>query len=103
MTEAVTGLAVAGVGALVWAWIVWIVVGGFAGWLASKLVRGTGLGLLGDIIVGIIGGLIGGVILGAIGFAGAGVFWTFVTAFIGGIILLLIVRLVTGNRVARRV
>jgi uncharacterized membrane protein YeaQ/YmgE (transglycosylase-associated protein family) len=95
MTEAVV---VAGLGALVWAWIVWIIVGGIAGWLASLLVEGTGLGLLGDIIVGIIGGLIGGFILGLFGFGGAGIIWTFITAVLGAVILLLIVKAVTGGR-----
>lgn len=83
---------------LVWAWIVWIVVGGIAGWLASVLVRGTGLGLLRDIIVGIIGGLIGGFILGLFRLTGAGLAWTFLTALVGAVILLLIVKLFTGGR-----
>ncbi len=83
---------------LIWAWIVWIVVGGIAGWLASVLVRGTGLGLLRDIVVGIIGGLIGGFILGLFRLTGAGLAWTFLTAFIGAVILLFIVKLFTGGR-----
>ena len=37
--------------------LVWIIVGGIAGWLASLLVQGTGLGIVGDIIVGIVGAL----------------------------------------------
>src|SRR5690349_11509486 len=60
---------------MVWTWIVWIVVGGIAGWLASLVVEGTGLGLLGDIIVGIIGGLIGGWLLSLVGLGGAGIIW----------------------------
>jgi uncharacterized membrane protein YeaQ/YmgE (transglycosylase-associated protein family) len=87
---------------MVWAWIVWIVVGGIAGWLASVLIRGTGLGILGDIIVGIIGGLIGGFLLSLVGLGGAGIIWTFITAFIGAVILLYIVKLVTGNRTEGR-
>ncbi len=102
-TEASTGLVVAGVASTLWAWIVWIVVGGLAGWAASELVRGSGLGLLGDIIVGIIGGLIGGFLLSLIGLSGGGIVWTFIAAVIGAVILLLIVRAVTGNRVTRRV
>ncbi len=87
---------------LVWAWIVWIVVGGIAGWLASLLVEGTGLGLLWDVVVGIVGGLIGGLILGAFGLGGAGIVWTFVTAFVGAVILLFIVKLITGGRAGSR-
>lgn len=91
-------MVVAVIGSIVWAWIVWIVIGGLAGWLASLLVRGSGLGLLWDIVVGIIGGFIGGIILGALGASGNGsIFWTFVTALVGAVILLLIVRLITGG------
>jgi uncharacterized membrane protein YeaQ/YmgE (transglycosylase-associated protein family) len=82
----------------------WIILGGLAGWLASKLVRGTGLGLLGDIVVGIIGGVIGGWIIGAVGGTGITGFnlWSFVVALLGAILLLLIVRLVTGSRTSMR-
>jgi uncharacterized membrane protein YeaQ/YmgE (transglycosylase-associated protein family) len=41
-------------------YIVWIVVGLIAGFLAGQVMRGGGYGLIGDIIVGIIGGLLGG-------------------------------------------
>ena len=38
-------------------WIGWIIIGGLAGWLAGLVMRGSGFGILGDIIVGIIGGV----------------------------------------------
>ena len=80
--------------------IVWIIVGGIAGWLASRVVRGSGLGLAGDIVVGIIGGIIGGFIVSALG--GSGVtglnVWSIIVAFIGAVVLLLLVRLFTGGR-----
>ncbi len=78
----------------------WIVIGGLAGWLASVLVEGTGLGILGDIIVGVIGGLIGGFIMSAFGQSGFSGFniWSFIVAFVGAAVLLLIVRLVSGGR-----
>jgi uncharacterized membrane protein YeaQ/YmgE (transglycosylase-associated protein family) len=85
-----------------WALIVWIVIGGIAGWVASLIVNGTGLGLLWDIVVGIIGGLIGGWLLSLIGLGGGGIFWTFVTAVIGAVILLLIVKAVMGGRAGMR-
>ena len=82
----------------------WIVLGGVAGWLASRLVRGTGLGLIGDILVGIVGGVIGGLIIGALGGTGVTGFnlWSFVVALLGAILLLFIVRLVTGSRTSAR-
>ncbi|HST88322.1 MAG TPA: GlsB/YeaQ/YmgE family stress response membrane protein [Ktedonobacterales bacterium] len=86
--------------------IAWIVIGAIAGWLASLVVRGTGLGLVGDIIVGIIGGIIGGIILeflfGVGGVSGFNI-GSVITAFIGAVVLLLIVRLFTGNRTTARV
>lgn len=81
-----------------WTWIVWIVVGGIAGWLASLVVEGTGLGLLGDIVVGVVGAVIGGWLLSLVGLTGAGIVWTFITAFVGAVILLFIVKLITGGR-----
>ena len=86
--------------------IAWIVIGAIAGWLASLVVRGTGLGLGGDIIVGIIGGIIGGIILQLL-FNTGGVngfnIGSIITAFIGAVILLLVVRLFTGNRTTARI
>ena len=82
--------------------IAWIIVGAIAGWLASLVVRGTGLGLGGDIVVGIIGGLIGGFILslllpGSFGVSGINI-GSIIVAFIGAVVLLLIVRFFTGSR-----
>ncbi|HEX8997902.1 MAG TPA: GlsB/YeaQ/YmgE family stress response membrane protein [Ktedonobacterales bacterium] len=83
-----------------WAILVWIIIGGLAGWLASKLVRGSGSGILMDIVVGIVGAFIGGLIvelLGGTGFTGFNL-WSFIVAFIGAVILLLVVRMFTGSR-----
>nr|BBH93783.1 hypothetical protein KTA_19820 [Thermogemmatispora argillosa] len=94
----VTGFVLAGVLGTLWAWIVWIIIGGLAGAIADRLVQGDQLGILGNIIVGIIGGLLGGAILGALNITVSGIFWTFVTALVGAIILLVIVKAVTGGR-----
>ncbi len=89
-----------------WAIIAWIIVGGIAGWLASLVVRGTGLGLVGDIIVGIVGGLIGGFLLslllpGSFSVTGFNL-PSIIVAFIGAVVLLLLVRLFTGSRTTAR-
>lgn len=78
----------------------WIIIGGVAGLLASALVRGGGLGIIGDIIVGIVGAFIGGFIMNAFGYAGATGFnlWTLLVAFIGAVVLLFLVRLFSGSR-----
>lgn len=82
--------------------ILWLILGGIAGWLASLIVRGTGLGIIGDIVVGIIGGFIGGFIVSLFGAGGMTGFniWSLIVAVIGAVVLLLIVRLFTGG--ARR-
>ncbi|HKW19820.1 MAG TPA: GlsB/YeaQ/YmgE family stress response membrane protein [Ktedonobacterales bacterium] len=82
--------------------LAWIIVGGIAGWLASLVVEGTGLGILGDIIAGIVGALIGGFIVslllpGSFGFSGFNI-GSLIIAFIGAVILLLILRLVGVGR-----
>ena len=81
-----------------WTWIVWIVVGGLAGALADRIIQGDKLGILGNILIGIIGGLIGGAILGVFGIAGQGIIWTFVTAFLGAVLLLWLINAVNHGR-----
>jgi uncharacterized membrane protein YeaQ/YmgE (transglycosylase-associated protein family) len=80
--------------------IVIIVVGLVAGWLAGKIVRGTGFGLIGDILVGIAGALIASLLFPKLGIhIGTGWVSEIIYSTIGAIILLLIVRLVrTGGR-----
>ena len=79
-------------------WIGWIIVGGIAGALAGRLMRGGGFGILGDIIVGIVGAVIGGFILGFFVNTTVGVWGSFVTAFIGACILIAILRAVAPHR-----
>ena len=75
--------------------IVWLIVGGVAGWLAGMVVKGGGYGLIGDIIVGIIGAFIAGWLLPRIGIViGAGIVGAIINAFIGAVILLIILRLI---------
>jgi len=81
----------------------WIIVGLIAGWATGKIMRGTGYGVVMDIVVGIIGALIGGFIMRALGFAGrGGVIYTILIAILGAIILTWIVRLVTGTGSGRK-
>ena len=76
--------------------IVACVIGAIAGWLAGLLVQGTGFGLVGDIVVGILGALIAGFLFPVLGITltlGGGVLGAIILAFIGAVILLVIVRL----------
>ena len=76
--------------------IIWLIIGGVAGWLAGLIVRGGGYGIIGDIVVGIIGSVLFGWLFGASGMAvGSGIVGSIVAATIGAVILILILRLVT--------
>jgi uncharacterized membrane protein YeaQ/YmgE (transglycosylase-associated protein family) len=80
--------------------LVILFVGLVAGWLAGKIVRGTGFGIIGDIIVGILGAFIAGWLFPRLGFhLGVGLVEEILFSAIGAIVLLLIVRLIrTGGR-----
>ena len=79
-------------------WIGWIIIGGIASALAGMVMRGGGIGILGDIIVGIVGAVIGGFILGLFVNMTVGWWGTFITAFVGACILIAILRMLTPNR-----
>jgi uncharacterized membrane protein YeaQ/YmgE (transglycosylase-associated protein family) len=73
-----------------------IVIGAIAGWLAGTIIRGGGYGLIGDIIVGVIGGFIGNWLWGVLRLPPIDGFWinAIVTATVGAVVLLLILRLI---------
>lgn len=78
--------------------IVWIIIGAVAGWLASIVMKtNRQQGLLEDIVIGIVGGFIGGIVLDLIGSEGAVTglnFPSLLTAFVGAVILLAVVKMV---------
>jgi uncharacterized membrane protein YeaQ/YmgE (transglycosylase-associated protein family) len=84
----------------------WIVVGLIAGWLAGVVMKGGGFGLIGDIIIGVIGGVLGGFIASYffdVGDPMSGINLTSILiAFIGAVLLLLILRVLGGRRSSRR-
>lgn len=83
----------------VWSWVIWIVLGALAGWIASQIMGRSGSqGLLTDIIVGIIGAVIGGWLFGLLGLGGGGLLWSLLVAVVGAVILIAIVRMLTGGR-----
>ena len=78
--------------------IVLIVVGIVAGWLAGRIMRSR-YGLLGDLVVGVLGAFLGSWLFGLLHFnPGGGILGTFITALVGAIVLLLLVRLIFGGR-----
>ena len=75
--------------------IVWLIVGGIAGFLASKVINGRGMGVPMDIVVGIVGAFIGGFLATQAGISlAAGIIGDIAVAFVGAAVLLLVVRMV---------
>ena len=73
--------------------MIWfLVIGAVAGWLAGVLVKGSGYGIIGDLIVGIIGAFVGGFVFSLLGLSSTGRIGSLVTATVGAIVLLVIVR-----------
>ena len=73
-------------------WIGYIIIGGIAGWIAGKIVKGRGSGILMNIVTGVIGALIGGFLLSFFVDTASGGWWfTLFTAILGSVILLWIV------------
>lgn len=78
--------------------IVILVVGIIAGWLAGKVIRGNGFGLVGDVAIGIVGALIGDWLLHRLGVHfGAGIIGLTINATIGAVVLLLALRLIGAS------
>jgi uncharacterized membrane protein YeaQ/YmgE (transglycosylase-associated protein family) len=79
--------------------LVILFVGLIAGWLAGKIVRGFGFGLIGDILIGICGALVASFLFPRLGIhLGTGLVSEIIYSAIGAVILLLIVGLLRGNR-----
>ncbi len=74
-------------------WLWFIIIGILAGFIAGRLMRGGGFGLLVNLVVGIIGAVLGGWVFGLLGIAAGGIIGSLVTSTVGAIILLWIVSL----------
>jgi len=76
-------------------YLVWVVlIGMLAGWLAGQITKGSGFGLLGDLIVGILGSLLGSFIFGLLGIFASGLLGRLIMSVIGAIVLLWLIRLI---------
>jgi uncharacterized membrane protein YeaQ/YmgE (transglycosylase-associated protein family) len=73
--------------------IAWIVVGLIAGWLAGKVMRGGGYGVVVDVVLGLLGGVVGGWVFNMLGiWPGGGMIGSIIVAFVGAVILVAITR-----------
>lgn len=74
-----------------------LLVGGLAGWLASVLVQGGGMGIIIDILVGTAGAYIGGWMVEAFGISVGGFWGALFMWVLGAVVLLVIVRAIVGQ------
>lgn len=75
----------------------YLIIGLLAGWVASKIVRGRGSGLVVNLAVGLVGGILGGWLVSLIGWIPMGSFGSLLTSIAGAIVLLWLVSLVTRD------
>lgn len=73
--------------------LLFLVIGVVAGFLAGKIMKGAGFGLLGDLIVGVIGSFIGVWVFGLLGISSGGILGLLIAAVVGALLLLYIIRL----------
>lgn len=82
-------------------YFIWyIVIGMVAGFIAGKIMRGGGFGILINLLVGIVGGLLGGWVFGLLGIATTGILGSLLTSTIGAVLLLWILSLFSKPHVS---
>ena len=74
--------------------LIWfLIIGLAAGWLAGKVMKGSGYGLIGDLVIGVVGAFLGGWIFGLLHIAAGGLIGLLVTAFMGAVVLVWLLRM----------
>ncbi|MBO5024996.1 MAG: GlsB/YeaQ/YmgE family stress response membrane protein [Bacteroidaceae bacterium] len=76
----------------------YIIIGTLSGFIAGKIMRGSGFGIIVNLIVGIVGGLLGGWCFGLLGITTAGILGSLITSVAGAILLLWVLSLFRKNR-----
>ncbi|MFT4563919.1 MAG: putative membrane protein YeaQ/YmgE (transglycosylase-associated protein family) [Gammaproteobacteria bacterium] len=84
-------------GGLSMGFILYILIGALAGWLAGTLMKGGGFGLIGNIVVGILGALVGSFVFTLLGISAGGIIGSLITATAGAALLLFIVGLIKNK------
>jgi uncharacterized membrane protein YeaQ/YmgE (transglycosylase-associated protein family) len=74
--------------------IIWLAIGALAGWIAGKVMKGKGFGIIGNIVVGIVGALVGGFLFRVLGITAGGLIGSIVMAIVGAVVLLFVVGLI---------
>ena len=75
-----------------------LLIGLIAGWLAGKLTKGKGFGLVGNLVVGVIGAVLGGFMFRLVGLHAENTCGELVTATIGALVFLFLLQVISGKR-----
>jgi len=78
--------------------IYFLIIGAIAGWLAGQIMKGSGFGAIGNIVVGVVGALIGGFLFRLLGFLPMGLIAQLISATVGAVILLWLAGYLTKKR-----
>ena len=70
-----------------------LIIGLAAGWLAGKVMKGSGYGLIGDLVIGVVGAFLGAWIFGLLHIVAGGLIGLLVTAFVGAVVFVWLLRL----------
>ena len=73
--------------------IMWVIIGLIAGWAAGKIMKGSGYGVVMDIILGVVGAVVGGWLMGLLGIYSGSLIGTIIIAIIGAMFLIWLSRL----------
>lgn len=74
--------------------LIFLAIGAVAGWLGGLIMKGSGFGLPGNIVVGIVGAVLGGVLFGMLGISTSGLLGSVITATVGAVVLLFVTSLI---------
>jgi uncharacterized membrane protein YeaQ/YmgE (transglycosylase-associated protein family) len=77
--------------------LLFLAIGILAGFLAGKIMKGSGFGLVGDLVVGVAGAFVGVWLLGLLGISSGGLIGLLIAAVIGALLLLYVIRLAKRN------
>lgn len=72
--------------------IIFLIIGAVAGWLAGQLMKGSGFGLVGNILMGVIGSVVGGFLFDVLDIGGGDLIWQIISATVGAVLVIFVAR-----------
>ncbi|AET64169.1 GlsB/YeaQ/YmgE family stress response membrane protein [Methanothrix harundinacea] len=73
-------------------WLWFLIIGIIAGWLAGRITRGKGFGLVGNMVMGVIGAFVGGFLFGLVGLSAHGFVGSIIAATVGAVAFIYLTR-----------